>query len=730
MKEILHLVLTVFLLSLMDLTALASSEKFSMYWNSIFEIFSKDCTIHFEHHPISWSALHLSFHAMCSSSSYSRYCVSLITTQNGSLSRILAADSLSEIYNKSVFSCQKLQKVCVVQLPIVLLPLSSDQIYFTSIDNRGESFVRIFQGKQYVPDYVLLPLSSQQATIPAPKFLSSKLIVLIENGSSNPQNVFLGCLTCLQKPKKEDPIYMRIGGNYYSILNVSLKVISNEEFSLQKIDTVWYFLHNDMKDMGYTERAIITPTARSYSKLEQFFTCFDLLQYKYFEQRKCLTEILQKFHNCTHSFCGSLFNSISYGTLNRHQANGKYSKLDFISYGTEFHGAKYVIFVTSKMDGFLNIEALLSPLNFQIWIITLISFLALCTFLKLVEPQISYWFWLLSAFLEKSENVKDALGFKTLQLLIIWLFTTFLLRNLYTSAIYSHLTKKVEPSNIPGSYEELLKSTAFSIISDPCIPRNLPQCKRFDFYGIHKEIHEIWIRFCAKYLPETMKVLKYRDSSIPYGLLGRLDSHSPTSCQTHEMYDTRDCDQSQYWERFGLVYHTNSDQLGSGSWLPWLIPLFGGRSVIQNNEPTMVVQPFLWSTGLRTFFSRLILKRSLASLIESGIWMYYKNFRGILNLAQRIRKTCEVQGRTKNRIIYSLAATIYHSKSIKSCGTEQRCFPVKDTESNSTDREFGDRFKNTTVNQLGAVWALFVVLVSVCLFVMLAEIFVQYIYKI
>ncbi|CAL8121260.1 unnamed protein product [Orchesella dallaii] len=680
-------------------------DTFRKYWSTGFKMFTKDCTINFEHIPTTWNALHLSFHSMCSSASISSYCVSLISWHNKSWETTLAADNLSPMYYR-VFSCQKLQRICVVQLPVVLQPLSPQEIYFTSIDNRGEGFSNKFDEKQYVPDYVLIPLSSQLTSIPVAKFLSSKLIALIENGNS--QTVFIGCLTCLPKTTADDGMYFKIEGYYYNIVNASLNWIQNENISLQTIDAVWLTLHKDLQNLGHRRQVHLRHNQREYSQPKQFFTCCNKDK-KYIEQGKCVLKILQEFHNCSHFMCTTtLFNSISYGSPNLQQAI-KHAKLNFFSSGAQFHGAKYVLFTPFTMQGFSNIEALLSPLNFQVWILSLLSFLCLCGLFKAIEPQIITWFWLLSALLEKSVDLKATRKLKMRLLFIIWMLSTYLLRNFYTSTVYSHLTKQAEPADIPKSYEGLLISTEFNIISDVCISRHLQNCKRSDFYEGKQDLEEFWIRFCDKYLPKRMQVLRLIDSYSPYGWLGRLASNLPTSCRNHYGRETIECDHVNYWKRFGLVYYTNVDELGCGTLLPLLVPLFGRRMAIQINEPAMIFEPFLWSISLRTYFSSFLFKKSLASLVESGIWMYYKQFKDILNLAQKIRKTSEVQGHSRNRGFYSFAATIHHSKGVPNSGKI----------GNST--VVGNRFEGTTVKQLGVLWILYSGLVSVSVLSMVIE---------
>lgn len=57
--------------------------------------------------------------------------------------------------------------------------------------------------------------------------------------------------------------------------------------------------------------------------------------------------------------------------------------------------------------------------------------------------------WLYSTSLEQRDDGGNTRNWKNWQLLIGWLYLTILVRNLYTSNLYSDITKKLPPSNLP-----------------------------------------------------------------------------------------------------------------------------------------------------------------------------------------------------------------------------------------------------------------------------------------
>ncbi|CAL8076451.1 unnamed protein product [Orchesella dallaii] len=626
------------------------------------------------------------------------------------MENIFGSDFLSSIYF-NIFSTQRMKSVCVVQLPPVFPTLSPNLAYFTHIDNldpykepgKGSKW----RERKVVPHYVLIPVSISnlsQHSIPVGRYLSSKLIAM----DAISQSVYIGCIPCNPKSRDYDSTPFQLGGFNYKTQNTSLVHFQPHNINLNRINKFWNHLHRDL-NLGRKER-----DSHSFIVLQRrrklFMNCFGYESFIYVKQDKCALNIIRELYNCTsRKICNSLFDSNIYDSVKQQQKMIKNRNLRFSAVGAQYHGTKFVIFHGMKAEtkSLSRITSLLYPLSMETWITFLISLIVSACILKLTNRQQNSCFWVISSCVEQGSTIHLKNSFKNFHLILIWLFATLLFRNFYTSSMYSYLTKKPEISGIPKTFEDLKDSNRYSLMSDPCVPHHLSECKGVNLLGDIVPIPNELNSFCKLYLPENMHVLSKEDSAVPYEFIWRLSMHLPSSCRTISGHGSWKCNNSLIWENFGLVYHTNFERRECGALLTPLISFSGERSVFRNNDPVMVPEPFLWSFRMRSYISSEMIEDTLSSLVDSGILNYYKFFKDSLQLSRKLKRMNFQLKRRDSRVFLTFAIAILQNKVIRS--------------GNEPHNTLKGEVTSSSVNDLSAVWLLYELLITFAIFTFVGE---------
>ncbi|CAL8076434.1 unnamed protein product [Orchesella dallaii] len=607
-----------------------------------------------------------------------------------------------------------MKSVCVVQLPPVFPTLRPDLAYFTHIDNldpereRGKGSK--WRERKVVPHYVLIPVSIpnlSQLSIPIGRFLSSKLIAL----DVISQSVYIGCIPCHPKSRDYDSTPFQLGGFHYKTQVASLVHFQHHENrNLNLVNKCWHNLHQDLRNLGQKKRQnFISVKFQRRTKL--FLNCYNIAVSGFVEQNECAKIILRELNNCTSgNICYSLFDSnIIYDSVKQQQKVVRHGNLTFSVVGAQFHGTKYVIFrgIQEQHRSISRITSLLYPLSLESWIAFLFSLALSACILKLTNRQQNSCYWVISACVEQGDIIRRVNSFKNFHLILIWLFATLLFRNFYTSTMYSYLAKKPEPTGIPKTFKDLKDSSRYSLISDPCVPHHLTECKGMNGLGDIVPIPNELKSFCKIYLPQRMQVLTITDSTSPYEFIRRLSMHLPSTCRTFSGHRSRKCNTSADWENFGFVHHTNAEKRECGALLTPLISLAGERTVFRNNEPVMVPEPFLWSFRMRSYISSESIEETLSSLVESGIWNYYKFFKDVQQLSRKFKVMNFQLKRHDSRVYVTYAIAILQNKLMKS--------------ENEPQDTSGGEVTSSNVNDLSAVWLLYEILLALGIFTFVGE---------
>lgn len=145
----------------------------------------------------------------------------------------------------------------------------------------------------------------------------------------------------------------------------------------------------------------------------------------------CAKEIIQTKFNCT-DFC--LLKSITKQFIQKNQQSA-IAKEFFLSNGYDFYEVKYTIFYATTKSR--NMFTLLAPFTFYEWAVILISFYFTGFVLWLSFIKYIPFFWLFTVFLEQNDDNRKGRTKHNFHLIAWWLYAVFLLRNFYTSNLYT-----------------------------------------------------------------------------------------------------------------------------------------------------------------------------------------------------------------------------------------------------------------------------------------------------
>ncbi|CAL8098150.1 unnamed protein product [Orchesella dallaii] len=185
----------------------------------------------------------------------------------------------------------------------------------------------------------------------------------------------------------------------------------------------------------------------------------------YAEAEDCVLKTIHNFHNCSKADCFKPLKITRAGSVNQFSSISSMLSghgFSILNFGTKLVGFKYVYF-KARPRGKVNIEALLKPIPYTGWL--LIFGVIVCMWLTFRMLKVPYAFFsIVASLLEQDFKIGKLLGFKKCFLVIIWLFTCVLVRNVYTSTMYTFLTTPT--LQIPSSLEEIYNDTSVPLLFD------------------------------------------------------------------------------------------------------------------------------------------------------------------------------------------------------------------------------------------------------------------------
>ncbi len=296
-------------------------------------------------------------------------------------------------------------------------------------------------GKLIQPDFTLFQSKSVLKFVDVSPYTTSKLFFLSETSSE----IYVLCSDCL---------LFTISSHFTYINNKKVYPVS--------IDIpIIKFMSNQFKIVLNKSSAI---------KIKE--TCLYKSTFKYKSVRyiplpsHCLQEAFSNQLNCSiNKPCHHLV--ISYSKISTSRMHMQFAYV--VSHHVKVVGTRYTLFYEKPQGKWENISlfSLLSPFEWYGWVLLLGFVILLCCTLKLVGFDTFPYFWLFSTLLEGGDDAKCFLNKYNFILVSIWLFPfTLLMRNAYTSSLYSLITKDPGPSNVPQSFDEIINNDKIKYLAD------------------------------------------------------------------------------------------------------------------------------------------------------------------------------------------------------------------------------------------------------------------------
>jgi len=134
----------------------------------------------------------------------------------------------------------------------------------------------------------------------------------------------------------------------------------------------------------------------------------------------------------------------------------------YFSFGARFNGLRYTVFVKHSNTGFkTDASTLLGRFPFYNWSFMLFCIFVLAMALKATGFKELACFWVLATMMEQGELKRSFFTRKNKHLIVSWLFAALLIRTIYTSDIYSFLTKTPKAKDVPDSFNQLVLNNSY-----------------------------------------------------------------------------------------------------------------------------------------------------------------------------------------------------------------------------------------------------------------------------
>lgn len=558
---------------------------------------------------------------------------------------------LSQIFWK-VFSVQKFCLPCTARV------ISTTNDFGNSLDSSIENLTPyIFPGlyeyrydedwdensymlRKINPDYVLgfLPVLNENTLyflISPESMASSKIIVITEN------LCYLNCFVCSKWRLLLGNYISENFLNYYRMSRVSVFVnFSNfiKESTKKLIDSTWLSINGNLQGFG------MPLGSKTVDKKSNGQSCSEKLlkgipeTMSHYPEQNCIIYVILEHLNCTSYSCRRhlVLNLNYYSSI----VNENFGGSDHaIAHGAQWDGLRFSLVLGQHEGrrGYAGLGAISRPLSWNVWLcIGLSIFFMTAAVLKIsgVLGIGRILLWVIGSIFENNGALNIQLGF-----VIGWTFACFFARNLYTSVLYSHLTKQPNPENVPENMKQLFRndsqwntvifadaSVSYQILNHMGVLEGRTDGNLDGFEQIVNKLKLIWINL------NTTEFIR------------NISSMNGIDCRdmVTETYKVEKCNVEG---RFALLYNIIGWRTKSSPrFVKPMISLFGGRKLVENvNSPSILNEPVLWFTVDRFFYLESF-QSTLAQLFESGIQSTFK-IRYETGLVGNITKIVNLEGK-------------------------------------------------------------------------------------
>lgn len=530
---------------------------------------------------------------------------------------------------KSILAFQKGSRVCLIQLK-----LPSFLEGHGNILNTRMSWWRTHLGYNHLypnvqPILITNQLESNSFPVIAPAHAPWKLIIVKLTCQNQIQEVYFGCGTCgyqfgLQTEGLPPAWFIKPRTLYpCNRISCALETLALIPLPLKTTDLA-LDINSWWKGFSLDKNLINgPPEAMSNSKPSR-----GLIWSKHQGISTTLSRLIRQEFNCSK---GS-----KYCRVNFLRTSMYFSTV--IPQGVEIATLRYCVIGETqdrKVAGHQNsISALLKPFKLETWLIFLSAFSLYLIIYFLKETFSLRWLlWLYATTFEQGDNFnwwKNRKWSGYLFLLVsCWLFQVFLLRNYYTSTMYSEITKEPAPNYLPSGVLDLFDKsaaeeiklvvghksleTSFTIEDEYRKHAGLPQLNSTAPSGfrILKGVMESWAIQWEQPFPEMVKHSQSRFHSL-------LANGTVKTVQAFKRKFGK-----RVWVDFGgafaLFFDTDISVYDTpDAFFCPLIGLFSGRTLYENSEQVLPTDRRGFKSDSQSFLTEFV-GRVLKHWVESGV---------------------------------------------------------------------------------------------------------------
>ncbi len=346
--------------------------------------------------------------------------------------------------------------------------------------------------------------------------------------------------------------------------------------------------------------------------------------------------------------------------------------------------------------------------------------------LKLDGFGINPYFWLYSTILEGGDDARCFLNRHNVILLFVWLLPfTLLMRNAYTSSLYSLITKDPGPSYIPRSFDEILKNNEIKYLADGD-----------HHYHILTKVGE-WSRVSK--LNEMVKLRNVfgklmSNESVTMVIHNLLRStNGLISCETlygvnanvYQYYSLNESvmDGTCLKRKMFALLTSSDDVLEGGIVDKMLADLSGRLYLFESNEPSSFSELSVWSTDKSSYIDKTF-SSFVAALGEAGILNYQQYQFDMIVIRMELDRMMSKYFNNDSNLWRKIYEALHKWKIFACLRFYKQVCSLDDI-----NEEYG-KVTGVSVFDLKVLWILFGLLVLVCVVIFLKEIGIEILLKI
>lgn len=455
----------------------------------------------------------------------------------------------------------------------------------------------------------------------------------------------------------------------------------------------------------------------------------------------CAKAMISASLNCTSMECKDIIRAF-YTVINIASEDPDSPKFpQYSPYGASFHGYRYSVFINTqnnnKKASDLNALRLLSPFSFIEWVVLIANVMILGCILKASGIQ-RVFFWLYGILVEQDDTKCKYITKVNWYLVFFWLYGSYLIRALYTSSLYTYMTKEPGPTEIPTSFYELVFNNSMQILG------SIVSNHDFSMIGILKASSSIsYVKLFNQTLLKTWwysndmenlfllansdNLLEHQEKYlcgkyfgiIVYGKKNALKFLQDT--ETKVQLSIEIVQKCTNLNRFAWLYKTNQN-VNSGYihetslYTKLLLMLFGEYILIENKDPVVFPELNIW-TGRQLDYLSKDFSRKLGVLVESGIYSYQSHYLDLVTQRQAIDQFVQKSGFDNKISWFSLVDHM-----VSKCTSFGLYSPVNYQVSESLGRIYQNKGLVTgTMEDFRYVWVFYFVLITVVCNVFLVD---------